>query len=453
MKKRPIKLAALLLCLVAVFSCVPVSASAAAFHDVPEECWGFSYVDKLTKLGYVKGYGDGSFSPYSCITNAEFTALVCRMTGMNDTGLAEDGYWAEPLLEYAKYKGFFTDADMPKDAYDKPITRELAAKIVVLAFFGDMTFDKDLWKRYGMSDYSAVTEGLREYVLDAYSLGILKGYPDMSFQPKSSITRLEATALLCRAWELYYKEPQITGTVKVPILMYHQVTDKEGATTPEKFREDMTAIKDAGYTTVFYSELYDYVANKLPLPKKPVVVSFDDGYLDNYTNAYPILKELQMKAEISVIGGLVGAKQTAGVNAHFTWGNAREMLSSGLIQIESHTYKMHEYSPNGYVRRPGALRADGESWGAYLSVLGTDSNLVKTEFIKELGYSPRVFTYPSGYYSSISEGFFASEEYDVTVITAVGVNTLRQGDLSSLRLLKRFGVDGYAGNVAELINK
>ena len=98
----------------------------------------------------------------------------------------------------------------------------------------------------------------------------------------------------------------LTGdSVKVPILMYHHLVSEaqtETDMTPALFEAQMQALQAAGYTTVSLQELVAYVQDGVPLPEKPIVLTFDDGYLSNYELAYPILQKYQMKATIFVIG-------------------------------------------------------------------------------------------------------------------------------------------------------
>ena len=84
--------------------------------------------------------------------------------------------------------------------------------------------------------------------------------------------------------------------------------------------------------------------------KKPVVITFDDGYLSNYQYAYPILKETGMVATIFVIGATVGNTEhykntNYPITPHFTFQQGAEMVASGIISIQSHTYDMHQWAP------------------------------------------------------------------------------------------------------------
>ncbi|MBQ5568509.1 MAG: polysaccharide deacetylase family protein, partial [Oscillospiraceae bacterium] len=89
------------------------------------------------------------------------------------------------------------------------------------------------------------------------------------------------------------------NSAKVPILTYHHITDTGNGDTEiseEAFRAQMAALSEMGYTSVFFSDLESYVNYGTPLPEKPVVITFDDGYMSNYSRAFPILEEYGMKA-------------------------------------------------------------------------------------------------------------------------------------------------------------
>lgn len=138
------------------------------------------------------------------------------------------------------------------------------------------------------------------------------------------------------------------NNTRVPILLYHHITTEEFTSeeavsliSPTDFRLHMTAIK-VQFNPISLRRYYDYVMcddGSVTLPQNPIVITFDDGYLSNYEIAYPILKELEIPATIFVVTDTVGAVAGEGkVNhSHFTWEQAREMESSGLIEIQSHT--------------------------------------------------------------------------------------------------------------------
>ena len=69
----------------------------------------------------------------------------------------------------------------------------------------------------------------------------------------------------------------------------------------DQFREQMEYLHNQGYNTITLAQLYDYLENGTELPNKPIVITFDDGYVDNYKNVLPILKEYNMKATLFMI--------------------------------------------------------------------------------------------------------------------------------------------------------
>ncbi|NLK94567.1 MAG: polysaccharide deacetylase family protein [Clostridiales bacterium] len=119
----------------------------------------------------------------------------------------------------------------------------------------------------------------------------------------------------------------------VPILYYHSVDPSEKnevIISPVKLKEQLTLIKDLGYTTLTISDFANYILKGEEIPKKSILITFDDGYMDNYTNAFPILKELNMKATIFLI--------TSGIDDgyYLSTDQIKEMQDYG-IDFESHT--------------------------------------------------------------------------------------------------------------------
>ena len=130
--------------------------------------------------------------------------------------------------------------------------------------------------------------------------------------------------------------------VKVPVLLYHNVAEEyapEDALlhiTPDLLREHMEALVGEGYTPITLTDYYDFLSEGVELPEKSVIITFDDGYISNYTYAYPLLKEMGLKATIFIITETVGSTTTD--YPHFTWEEAIEMEESGVIDIQSHSH-------------------------------------------------------------------------------------------------------------------
>lgn len=121
----------------------------------------------------------------------------------------------------------------------------------------------------------------------------------------------------------------------VPVLNYHQINDTaENALTVhvDQFEKQMKYLADNGYTAITPAEMLDAWQNGTPLPDKPVVITFDDGYVDNYKNAFPILEKYNLRATIFLISDYVGMYPN-----YLTWSQISEMQDSGRIDFESHT--------------------------------------------------------------------------------------------------------------------
>ena len=140
---------------------------------------------------------------------------------------------------------------------------------------------------------------------------------------------------LCRLQAQSVEEiSSIANGSKILVLNYHQIADKNNAlsVTLKDFETQMKFLADSGCITITPDELYAGLRGEIDLPPKPVLITFDDGYLDNYTNAYPILKKYNLRATIFVIPAFTGVYP-----GYMTWEQLKEMEQSGTITVESHT--------------------------------------------------------------------------------------------------------------------
>ena len=133
----------------------------------------------------------------------------------------------------------------------------------------------------------------------------------------------------------------------VPILAYHRVNDidKDQMTlSVEDFDAQMKFLVDNGYTVITPDELLDAwdtapegdsaesVVDRPTLPAKPIIITFDDGYADFYKNVFPILQKYNIKVTLFAITDYINLYPN-----YLTWGQMRELQSSGLVDVESHT--------------------------------------------------------------------------------------------------------------------
>lgn len=238
-------------------------------------------------------------------------------------------------------------------------------------------------------------------------------------------------------------------STQVPILMYHHlsedVTNSE-MVSPEQFEAQIRALSEAGYTGVSFDELQAYVLRSEPLPEKPVVITFDDGYRSNYTLAYPILQKYGMKATIFAVGVSFGTdhyKDTDyAITPHFGAAEAAEMTASGLISIQSHTYDMHQWPPyeTGSAVRENILQLSGESEEAYVQALTEDFTRSRALLEDATGRPVDVLAYPAGQYSTLAQVTLQSLGVHVTLSTNPGVNTVVKGLPQTLYAMLRFGI-------------
>ncbi len=120
----------------------------------------------------------------------------------------------------------------------------------------------------------------------------------------------------------------------IPVLNYHQInpTDINALTvSPDAFDEQMKYLHDNGYNTISPDDLRNHLVNNAPLPAHPILITFDDGYRDNYEYAYPILKQYDMKATIFLVSDFMDR-----FDKYLTWKQVYEM-SENNIYMGSHT--------------------------------------------------------------------------------------------------------------------
>lgn len=120
----------------------------------------------------------------------------------------------------------------------------------------------------------------------------------------------------------------------VPIIMYHKIDDNASVSklsvSPENFKRQMSFLKRHNYNVVRLEDLPALIRSG-KIPYKTIVITFDDGYENNYTDAYPVLKELGLPATIFIVPALIGSE------GFLTWDQVIEMSESGIISIGSHS--------------------------------------------------------------------------------------------------------------------
>ena len=151
----------------------------------------------------------------------------------------------------------------------------------------------------------------------------------------------------------------------VPVLMYHEFVTKEDlkrgiafdeyAIYSHEFEHDLKWLQKNGYTTITVRELAQYLNGQGEMPKKPVILTIDDGKLGVYKNAFPLLQKYNMKAVLAVIGTEIHTASEApelrseNPAPYCTWAELAEMSDSGHVEIASHSYGLHVYQHDGRI--------------------------------------------------------------------------------------------------------
>lgn len=230
--------------------------------------------------------------------------------------------------------------------------------------------------------------------------------------------------------------------VKLPILMYHQVSEKSSkwgkfVISPEEFENDVKLILEKGFTTITVADLIAYTEGTFDMPEKPIMITFDDGYQSDYVYVLPILKKYQVKAVSSAVGAyteLYSGDVHKHVNyAHLCWDEMREMVDSGLVEFQNHSYNLHNYDYN----RKGCLKNKNESEWHYDQLIREDFELSQRLFKENLGFEPTCFTYPFGSTNDNLLKHVKEHGFRASLGTYEKINVL-SGDSEELYDLKRF---------------
>lgn len=171
---------------------------------------------------------------------------------------------------------------------------------------------------------------------------------------------------------------QVPDGYRVPILMYHAVSDDcwgiaELFVSPSDMEAQLKYLTENGYTPIWFEDL-PHIAEY----EKPVILTFDDGYDDNYTELFPLLQKYNVKATIFCIGNAFGTSHK------MTAEQAKEMSDSGLVSIQSHTMTHPDLDKLGQ------------------EALEYEIGQSKTALARVTGKEPFVLCYPTGYCSGQS---------------------------------------------------
>ncbi|MED3652566.1 polysaccharide deacetylase family protein [Heyndrickxia sporothermodurans] len=195
----------------------------------------------------------------------------------------------------------------------------------------------------------------------------------------------------------------VDAPARIPILMYHSISSGNSLRVPpDEFRKHMKWLHDNGYYTLTPEEAYIVLTENKKPSEKTVFITFDDGYEDNYIDAYPILKEYGFKATIFMIGKYIDKKN------HLTEAQMKEMNQNG-ISIESHTFNHLELP-----RLSDSQQLD-------------DLTRSKQLFDQLLDQETSIICYPVGRYNEVTKKYAEQSGYKMGVTTEPGAASSEQG--------------------------
>ena len=337
----------------AIILSLPLSAFAAPNSDTPSD-WAIEDVEETIRLGIHPtlsgvGYRDA-------ISRAEFCALGVtlfeHLTGTEISGREQFFDTGDINVQKMAFLGIVQghgDGTFDPDAL---LTREQAAIILTkLANALGCTLGS---APLSFADKSEISSWALDFVASVTVQGIMLGVGGGRFDPKGSYTLEQSLITMLRVYNLSMgiiiplpptpnpvpdpqppaigiTHPSLAGR-KIPILMYHSVLETPTTALtdlfvrPSEMEQQLIYLRDNGYDTIFFDDL-DHISDY----DKPILLTFDDGYRDNYTNLFPLLQKYNMKATIFMISDAIYS------SSFVTAEMLREMSDSGLVSIQSHT--------------------------------------------------------------------------------------------------------------------
>lgn len=241
------------------------------------------------------------------------------------------------------------------------------------------------------------------------------------------------------------------------ILMYHNVLKKDKKESvycinENSLREDFEYLKKNGYKVIDFKTLLKSVDNASLLPEKAVIITFDDGYLNNVKYALPLLKEYDYSALFSVVGSYTLLNSSnplvGGDFVYLDWNEIAKLSNEENVEIGLHSYDFHELRP-----RLGVSQLNGESDEEYKKIFEEDTEkllkALKKSGVKS-GYE-KIYTYPFGKYNKISESVLKEKGVKITLTCNEGINHIKAYD--ELYLLKRLNRDATKNSLKEILAK
>jgi len=216
---------------------------------------------------------------------------------------------------------------------------------------------------------------------------------------------------------------------KVPVMMYHDILPEKQVffdVTPAEFEEHLQLIRQRGLTPISMEQLVNHLRTGLPLPPKPILLTFDDGYEGHYKYVYPLLKKYNYPAVFSIYTAKVGKKMG---RSSLNWEQLREMAKDPLVTIASHSVShkvMESLTPEQLLQETQESKRILEA---------------------ELGIPIHYFTYPEGKYDQAAWNAVKEAGY-VAAFTMNDLDERLAGQSDNLLAIGRIG----QSRIAEMVD-
>jgi poly-beta-1,6-N-acetyl-D-glucosamine N-deacetylase len=278
---------------------------------------------------------------------------------------------------------------------------------------------------------STTQMGEQVWVLASHSVMLPSLVSQPSWSAKNFVEEIGpyVSAFLNRSRYPYINER--AKLARVPILMYHDILPKKEVSwdvTPAELEEHFQRLKSQGVTPISIDDLTVHLQTGVPLPEKPVVLTFDDGYGGHYEHVFPLLKKYGYPAVFSIYTDGVG-KNTG--RTHVSWEQLKEMAANPLVTIASHTIT----HPLDLTKVPDEqLRRE---------IIESKQTLEQN-----LGIPIRYFTYPAGKYDAREIQFAYAAGYQLA-LTMNDTDERYAGASDNLFAVSRFGQSSIKKAIAE----
>lgn len=229
----------------------------------------------------------------------------------------------------------------------------------------------------------------------------------------------------------------------LPIVMYHDVVAQgepldDYTVSAAQLEADLRALAQGGWQTVRLSQVIAFAREGGPLPEKPVLLVFDDGYRSVLTQALPLLEQYDACAVISVIGaraqGIADGCDTS--QRYMNWAELRQASDSGRLELQSHSAQLHVFRT-----RKGLQQLSHESQAEYTAMFLQD--LAQMDQWAATAQAPLLpaFAYPYGYVEPLADALLQQYGYAATMTSEPHLNLISR-DAACLYRLGRFNRSG-----------